>query len=181
MTPPTEIRLRLSTLRTFFDAEEADPFDGVDTDLSGIDQLMAALTARRTGVHRLVVDVPERPDEDDLAARLPRALRTYCHNKIKYCRKERSAVWGEGRRALRVGIVFLAVCLGLSAGVEHLLREESPISYLIAEGLLIAGWVGLWHPMELLLYAWWPFSRDIKLYQKIQGLTVQVHRRPAEG
>ena len=27
---------------------------------------------------------------------------------------------------------------------------------LLRESLVLAGWVGLWHPMELFLYAWWP-------------------------
>lgn len=180
MSSADEIRISLSTLRTFFDVEEADPFDGVDTDLSGIDQVRAALNARKAAVTRLVVEAPARGDEDDRAARLPRALRAYCDNKIKYCSRARSEIWRDGRQALRVAVVFLAVCLALSAGIEQMLRESSPISHVVSEGLLIAGWVGLWYPLDLLLYAWRPFSRDIKLYERIRTLEVHV-RRPVEA
>ena len=40
------------------------------------------------------------------------------------------------------------------------------------EGFLIAGWVSLWHPVEILLYEWWPISRRIRIYESSMHMDI---------
>lgn len=174
---PGEIHLQLRNLKNFFRVPEVDPFEGETIDLSGIDQVMDALRVQkdwRTSRAKAVIWLPEGTEDDALVRQLPRALATYCESQIQYCRRKMLEVRLEGRRALRVGAIFLAACLALSTVLDHWLGSDSLLGYLFGEGLLIAGWVGLWHPLELLLYSWWPYSSDIKLYEKIKGMEISV-------
>jgi hypothetical protein len=55
----------------------------------------------------------------------------------------------KARRYLRKGVVFLAICLGISQ-IARLF--DSPLAGLIAESATVAGWVAVWRPMEMFLY-----------------------------
>ncbi|MFG1463885.1 hypothetical protein V5F77_13405, partial [Xanthobacter sp. DSM 24535] len=121
-----------------------------------------------------VIWLPEGTNEHELVRQLPLAVSAYCTSQIQYCRRKMLEVRLEGRCALRVGAIFLVICLALSTGLDKWLGSDSLLGYLFGEGLLIAGWVGLWHPLELLLYSWWPYSSDIKLYEKIKGMEMSV-------
>lgn len=168
-----EIHLHLSDVKTFFQEPELDPFVGEDLDMSGIDQLMDALKAQSDWKkHTLsaVLHLPPAARADPHVGEMPRALARYCDKQIQYSRRKITELRLEGRHALRMGALFLALCFGLSALTEKLLGSESLFGQVLVEGFIIAGWVGLWHPLELLLYAWWPYAQDIKLYEKIKAM-----------
>ncbi len=171
------IDLYLSDIRNFFQVPDVDPFAGDDIDLSGIDQLMDALKARpdwrRTGVEA-VVHLPVTAAGDPRAARLPAALDRYCRIQSEYSRRKVTELRLEGRHAMRMGALFLVICMALSGVFEKLVGAEGFLGRVLVEGLVIAGWVGLWHPLDLLLYSWWPYARDIKLYEKIKAMPVEM-------
>ncbi len=47
----------------------------------------------------------------------------------------------------------------------------------LGEGFLIAGWVSLWHPIEVLLYEWWPLSRENRIYESIMKMEIVVRAK----
>jgi hypothetical protein len=49
----------------------------------------------------------------------------------------------------------------------------------LREGLIIAGWVAMWRPMEIFLYEWWPLLRRGRLYEKLSQMRVVVRKRNA--
>jgi hypothetical protein len=51
-------------------------------------------------------------------------------------------------------------------------RRQEWVRRFGSEGFLIAGWVSLWHPIEILLYEWWPFSRQIHIYERIERMDI---------
>ncbi|MFG1294762.1 hypothetical protein [Xanthobacter variabilis] len=168
-----EIHLHLSDVKNFFQVPEIDPFAGDDLDVSGIDQLMDALKAqsgwKRKSLHA-IVHLPSDAAGDSRLANMPKYIERYCDKQIQYNRRKIAELRLEGRHALRMGALFLFVCLALSAGTEALIGSESLVGQVLVEGFIIAGWVGLWHPLELLLYAWWPNAQDIRLYEKIKSM-----------
>lgn len=174
-----EIPLQLQSIKSFFQAPEIDPFTGEDNVVSGIEQVMDTMKIHRnwkSTTFRIVITVPPDAPDLDLAPQLPRALATYCAKRMQYARRKRTETRLEGRQALRIGIVFLAICLAASATVERLLADRVLIGNLLAESLMIAGWVGLWRPMELLLNGWWPFASDVDIYEKIRNTAIEVRR-----
>ena len=40
---------------------------------------------------------------------------------------------------------------------------RGPFGGILTESLIIAGWVVMWHPLEVLLYGLWPVVRERKL------------------
>ena len=40
--------------------------------------------------------------------------------------------------------------------------------------LLIGGWVALWRPMQVFLYAWWPLVRHGRIYRSLGSAIVHV-------
>ena len=43
----------------------------------------------------------------------------------------------------------------------------------IDEGFIIAGWVALWYPLDVLLYQHWPVNRDRRIYQAIETMEME--------
>jgi hypothetical protein len=80
------------------------------------------------------------------------------------------------RRELRwfvaIGLAFLAACLGL----RQLALGFGPgsVMQIVAEGLLILGWVGMWRPLEAVLYDWWPLLRRRRIFRRLAQIEVQV-------
>jgi hypothetical protein len=63
----------------------------------------------------------------------------------------------EGPTSLLIGLGFLAQCL---LGADILTDfPNNTFLRLLKESLLIAGWVAMWRPIQIFLYAWWPIVR----------------------
>jgi hypothetical protein len=54
------------------------------------------------------------------------------------------------------------------------------LSFIVQERLTILAWVALWRPGELLLYEWYPFKRNAKLFGKLERAEMQVIAKAAE-
>lgn len=89
----------------------------------------------------------------------------------------------EEKRTLQYGwrmLLIAFVVLGIALSGSQLLRDVFPHNSLAGtavESLTILGWVAFWKPVELLLYAWYPFYRDRALYRRLQQSEVQVVSR----
>jgi hypothetical protein len=82
----------------------------------------------------------------------------------------------DGRRSLWIGLSFLVVCLVAA----EWFRGHGPevVRSVITEGLIIAGWVAMWRPMEIYLYEWWPLRRRGKIFDKLSRISVEVQQGP---
>jgi hypothetical protein len=45
---------------------------------------------------------------------------------------------------------------------------------ILRESLIIAGWVVMWHPLEVLLYGLWPVVRERRLLERLAAAEVRV-------
>lgn len=175
------IELRLRTIESFFQAPAVDPFHGEFVDISGIDQLIDTMNARpgrRQRIGAMAIHLPASEITPDLAARLRTAINNYCNAQIRQAAQKKREIRVEGWKALRIGLIFWAICLGLSLLFEEMLFTRHAVGRFLGEGFIIAGWVGLWRPAELLLYEWWPYSREIRRYQEIKAMDVRIVSEP---
>jgi hypothetical protein len=53
-------------------------------------------------------------------------------------------------------------------------RFNIPGASIVEASLTIAGWVAMWHPMDIYLYGWWPLRRAGKVYRKLSTIPVEV-------
>jgi hypothetical protein len=72
-----------------------------------------------------------------------------------------------------LGLGFLAICLALSGTFSNTAFLPDFVHRLLAEGFNIAGWVGLWRPVELLLYDAAPLRRDRAVLRSLRNRQIQ--------
>jgi hypothetical protein len=77
------------------------------------------------------------------------------------------------RRALAIGVAVLSFSVIIGQTVVARLAPR-PIAELIAESLLIFGWVANWRPIEIFLYEWWPLVRRRNLYRRLAAAQVEL-------
>jgi hypothetical protein len=84
-----------------------------------------------------------------------------------------------GRRFLLVGVLVLAFC-NLTARGLLAVTGSSPIAQLIADGLVIFGWVANWRPAEIFLYEFWEIRRTRRLYRRLAHSDIVLVTRKEE-
>jgi hypothetical protein len=88
----------------------------------------------------------------------------------------RRRILREGRFALAIGLATLVLCIGAATFVP---AAGTP-SQILRESLVIAGWVVMWHPLEVLLYGVWPVARERRLLDRLAKAEVDLST-PLEG
>ena len=124
----------------------------------------------------LVVHVNQLPQHGDPQHLLETAVHNYFAYRAKLNRLEFRHLLKQGRTSLIIGLTFLAACMITS---QLLRRQEGTLPIVLREGLIIAGWVAMWRPMEIFLYEWWPLLRRGRLYEMLSRMRVEVRKRNA--
>jgi hypothetical protein len=102
---------------------------------------------------------------------IERAVHNYFAYKTELNHREFKLLLREGRTSLLIGLVFLTLCL---SGGQMASRLQIPGASIVETSLTIAGWVAMWHPMDVFLYGWWPLRRAGKVYGKLRAIPVEV-------
>jgi len=84
----------------------------------------------------------------------------------------------EGRLSLATGLILLVMCIGSATLVP--VQSLGTFGEILRESLLIAGWVVMWHPLEVLLYGLWPVVRERRLLERLASAEVSLST-PARG
>ena len=169
------ISLHLDDIHQLFQAPELDPFTGQDQSISGLEQIINELKPRSLGrpVHTTIFLPPGRLSKG-IEQSSREAIRRYSDARIRQITNELASLRWQGVKALQTGLIFLAVCLLLSTVFDGLTVGPEFLRRFLSEGFLIAGWVSLWHPIEILLYEWWPYWRDKQLCESIKGMELEI-------
>lgn len=78
-----------------------------------------------------------------------------------------------GRWALIIGLCVLGICILLRQLLLSVLPQGA-FSGILAEGLVIVGWVANWRPVEIFLYEWWPMLRKRSLFRRLASAEVEI-------
>jgi hypothetical protein len=176
-TTPVVIGLRLTKIGQLFNSLDPSPFHEKDLDADAEEYIIES--ARESGDRpvRLVVELPVDEAKAETADRIGQAIRHYFAYRLDVDRRRLRLQFRRGWISLAIGLAFLAACLGgrqllMSAG-------EGTVIEIIAEGLLIAGWVAMWRPIEIFLYDWWPIAGTCRILRRLAA--VEVERRASTG
>ena len=87
------------------------------------------------------------------------------------------------RRLLRRGLISLAIgttFLAAAFVVSQIVRSSAggTVARVLAEGVVIAGWVAMWRPLETFLYDWWPLVGDARICERLSRTRVRVEAAP---
>jgi hypothetical protein len=124
----------------------------------------------------LVVHVNQLPPHGDAQHLLETAVDNYFAYRAKLNWLQFRYLLKQGRTSLIIGLAFLSACMLTSQLLRH---QTGTWPIVLREGLIIAGWVAMWRPMEIFLYEWWPLLRTGRLYEKLGRMRVEVRKRNA--
>jgi hypothetical protein len=165
-----DVRLELSDPRELFSASPPDPLAGRPYGESGVDRILNQLRPRPGRRVRATIVLPEAARAPDLEARCRAALENFCSTRIAHIHNDRRSLWHEGRATLTRGLLFLAICMLGSRLVGEPVYLHPVIARFLDEGFVIAGWVALWWPLDVLLYQRWPLARERRMYESLQSM-----------
>lgn len=172
------VTIQLNVIEELFTVVDSDPFKPSSTIESGVDQLAVELRTRSGVPKRVVLLLPPDQVDDQVGDRAQQALRRWCDRAMVLANRELAALRWRGIKALQVGFLALAACLAGAALVEEAFGSASLLSTLFGEGLVIAGWVSLWVPVDILLHQRLQVRQRTRLYRVMRGLTLEVQARP---
>lgn len=166
------IEIRLGTLQQLFNSLDPSPFHDRDLDQDAEEYIVDStdeipLQKPLTLIIHLPPDqLPA--DTFDLA----RAIHNYFAYRLAESRRRLRFYFRDGRISLLVGVAFLFACIALRQMVSALGPGTGP--EIVAEGLLITGWVAMWRPLEIFLYEWWPIRNEARLYDRLSVMPVRL-------
>ena len=171
------IDLRLNRVAQLFNTFDPSPFHERDLD-DDAEAYIVACAREITHRHRvkLILHLPTEEANREDAKQLEKAVNHYFLYRAQGQRRELRQVFRLGRWSLLVGLTTLITCLSLRT-LLSLLDSKLLASEIISEGLLITGWVAMWRPIELFLYAWHPTRQTLLVYRNLSQVPVEIRMR----
>jgi hypothetical protein len=167
------IQLNLRDVNQLFNTMDPSPFNERDLDHDAEEFIVS--WARELPLAEpvvLVIHLAALPREPDAQKMIQESIHHYFNYRLELSRREFRHLMHEGRKALVIGLLFLASCLTASKLLFS--TDTSALSSVGRESLTIAGWVAMWRPMEIYLYDWWPLLRHRKILQKLSRIPVEL-------
>ena len=169
------VTLHLRSLDDLFRTPDIDPFSEWYQPYSmepAIEYVLARVgDGLRTDHLDLTICLPPGGIEADTAAKLRTAVDRYCDARLV-------AVEEASRRNNWRGWMMLVVALFLVNAILFLSQRLDDAGFVtlsvVAEGLSIAAWMLLWHPMEALVFNRWDFRLDRRALRTIRHRS-QLH------
>jgi len=167
------IEIRLSNLDQFFNNLDPSPFHDKDIDDDAERYIIDSVRAFPTKTPLKIVFYLPLEHHEKASKILPYAIENYFDFKTKMAGNELKSTLYEGRIALLLGSIFLAICISARAALSFL--ADKTFGSIILEGFNIVGWVAMWKPIQIFLYEWWSLYRKIKIFEKIRDIPLSIY------
>lgn len=168
------IEIRLKELSQLFNSLDPSPFHERDLDQDAEDYIVGwARELPSNAALNIIIHLPEEEARKAEERGLKAALANYFTDRASAQQRELNELFRIGRRYLLIGSLVLVVCL-LGSHLARTLLGAGPLTSIIAESLILVGWVANWKPIETFLYDWWPLKRRRDLYRRLAEATIEV-------
>lgn len=165
------IELKLKTQAQLYNSLDPAPFHERDLDADAADYIREAMQELHAHAKvKLVIHLQEAAAPDTVRD-VSDAIHHYFEYRARTRQMELKQLLRIGRISLVVGLAFMAFCFELS---QLLAGSDNTFASISREGLIIIGWVAMWRPIDIFLYSWWPIRGEIRLYQRIARLDIEV-------
>jgi hypothetical protein len=176
-----EFTVRLDEPNQLFEERPADVVRGRAPEPPGIQRIRDEVFYRpRKARGRATIVLPPDKATPEAERGIRQAIAHYCETGIDRDGHELAGVRHDGWRTLAIGAVILALGLALS---EVVLKSKWPheLREFFGNGLFIViAWVGLWYPLDTLIYAGRPYRSDRKMLAAIGRLEILVRAEGAD-
>ncbi len=168
------IEVRIRELGQIFNSLDPSPFTERDLDDEAEAYIVGWAREVDTGApFRIVVHLPASEEKKAQERDLESAIGNYFTYRAGMLERDLKDLLRVGRRSLVIGVAVLAFCIGLSQVLSAAL-PQSALGQLLAEGIMIFGWVANWRPAEILLYDIWAVRRRVGLYRRLADAQIEL-------
>jgi hypothetical protein len=172
---PRLIELELEEVNQLFNSMDPSPFVAKDLDRDAEEFIVNWAQEYSSGDPiTLRIHLGHWPEHDPVQL-MTEAVHNFFAYRAKLNRLEFRRLILQGRTSLFIGVVFLATCLLFIQVLQT--RVSGAWVGFVRESLTIAGWVGMWRPMQIFLHDWWPVRRRGRVYAKLSRMPVEVVRK----
>ena len=170
----SDIEIRVDDISQLFHSLDPFPFRERDLDKDAEEFIVSwARELPRDRPLRIVVHLPAAQASIAETQGIGAAITRYFDYRARIIMLDLKELFRVGRRALVIGIAVLSFSLIVGQTVVAAFVPY-PLARVIAESLLIFGWVANWRPIEIFLYEWWPIVRRRNLYRRLAAAQVEL-------
>ena len=168
------IEIYVSEIRQLFNSIDPSPFRQKDLDPDAEQFILDwAREAPREAPVCLLVHLDRPAGLPDEAVVLRDAIREFFSRQAEVARRELRLLFARGRVSLVIGLVCLALSIGVGEALVNALSGWR-LAEVARESLLIGGWVAMWRPLEIFLYDWWPILDQMRLLVRLGNMSVRI-------
>jgi hypothetical protein len=167
------IEIKLSSVAQLFNSFDPAPFHEKELDSAAEHYIvdMVKEFPQKTEF-RIHIYLPPEIVFTERAMKIPTAIHNHFQYKTLVAERKFRSHFRYGRTTFLIGLTFLTIALiarQLVSGLNnHLLAQ------IVADALLIVGWVAMWEPITVLLYELWPIIQTKKIYEKISTMEIDI-------
>ena len=178
--PARELTLELGEADEFFAGSEPNVTAGRPGLPPGIDQIREELDAHSLpDTLATVIMLPSAQVKPGLSGDIAKAVDRYCAMGISKAENEIRMLRREGIRTLLIGLSLFVIFVSIAESLVHTGLPSPVKNFLGEDGLfIVVGWVGLWYPIETLLYTPRPYRQEIAVLRAIRQMHIEV--RPTD-
>jgi len=168
------IDVKIHQLKQIYNEKDPAPFRYRDLDDDFVDYVVSSAEefSIKTPL-KLVLHVSDEALPEASKEEAGKSISEYFAYEQELQRKKLKKIIKRGQFFLFLGIIGLLVCLILSE-IVLFYDPNTKIGNFISHGFIIAAWVALWRPIELILYDWWPCLDKIKVFRKLKDVSVVI-------
>ena len=170
------VEVGVKNSRQRFNERDPAPFRHRDLDPQFVVYLASAVeefplrTKIKTRV--LTCDVEDLRPENVLATR--DALGAYFQYESTLAKANLRKKHRTARCFSLISLVTRIVCLTIAQFIESIKLVPISVGDIASVSFVIIGGVAMWHPIEALLYGWWPIREQRQYFDNIAALSVEI-------
>jgi hypothetical protein len=176
------IEVRVHRLEELFNTLDPTPFPEKDLDDAAEEFIVSWARELPRGVPLTIrVQMTGPAEGENITERTRDAIHRYFAYRAQITRLKFKRLMSRGRASLLVGTLFLIACiLGANLIAQY---GSGTVTDVVRESLIIAGWVAMWRPLDIILYDWWPVLGERRLYERLSEAEVEITSlvKPGEG
>ena len=166
------IEIKIKKIGQLFNSMDPSPFLEKDLDKDAYQYIMSLSMEHHYKVRqKIIIYIPEKEKKHVSELDVRRAIHNYFEYKKMISEKKVKLQIKEGQYSMIIGVGFLALCLLSNHYIS--LNYESLWTQILAEGLLISGWVAMWKPISNMLYDWWPMYEEKRIFKKLSEIDIE--------
>jgi hypothetical protein len=166
-----EARYRLVDPRHLF-KEPDDPFSPDYGTGPALDDLVNLLYTTTSYRHvELTLELPPEETTPSAVDRIRLAIQRYCEQSERDLDRTRRGERSRATFALVLAVVALLVFVVINRSVQD---SADFVVEVVVEGLAVAFWVGVWFPLDTLLFGQWQHRLDLRIYRTLAAMDLVV-------